>query len=202
MIKAALTSALTHLDYSEDGTMLVANTQDYWLKYYTIDPPKDASASSCKDVRWFTWTCTLGFYSQGIFPGVDGTDVNSVCRSHNQKFLVTGDDFGKVNLFGFPCVVAKAKCIPFAGHSSHVTKVKFSYDDSYVFSTGGGDKCVITWKTSFGGAAGGKEEIKNQEEEEGANDEVNPDAEDVVKVKTKKSGKDKFSILSSLNKKR
>lgn len=178
--------------------MLVVNTQDYWLKFYSVDAAKDASASSAKDVKWFTWTCTLGFYSQGIFPGVDGTDVNTVCRSMNQKFLATGDDFGKVNLFAFPCVVPKAKCISFMGHSSHVTKVKFSFDDTYLVSTGGNDKCVISWKTSFGKASGNKnpeQEDDGQRDEE--DEEINPDADDVVKVKVKKHGADKFSIFLS-----
>lgn len=36
------------------------------------------------------------------------------------------------------------------GHSSHVTKVKFSADDTFVVSTGGNDKTVLIWKTDFG----------------------------------------------------
>lgn len=36
------------------------------------------------------------------------------------------------------------------GHSSHVTKVKFSSGDKYVISTGGNDKTVIIWETDFG----------------------------------------------------
>jgi microtubule-associated protein-like 6 len=35
------------------------------------------------------------------------------------------------------------------GHSSHVTKVKFSANDTYVISTGGNDKTVIVWETDF-----------------------------------------------------
>jgi microtubule-associated protein-like 6 len=35
------------------------------------------------------------------------------------------------------------------GHSSHVTKVKFSFNDKYVISTGGNDKTVIVWETDF-----------------------------------------------------
>lgn len=180
--------------------MLVVNTQDYWLKFYSVDAAKDASASSAKDVKWFTWTCTLGFYSQGIFPGVDGTDVNSVCRSHNQKFLATGDDFSKVNLFAFPCVVPKAKCVSYPGHSSHVTKVKFSFDDSYLVSTGGGDKCVISWKTSFGKAGAGSqpEAAKEQDEGQADEEEETADSQDVVKVKVRKQGADKFSPFSAL----
>ena len=179
--------------------MLVVNTQDYWLKFYSVDAAKDASASSAKDVKWFTWTCTLGFYAQGIFPGVDGTDVNSVCRSVNQKFLATGDDFGKVNLFAFPCVVPKAVSIGYIGHSSHVTKVKFSYDDTFLVSTGGNDKCVITWRTSFGKGNKANENDKKEEAKDGNNQDEeigDENSEDVVKVKKeKKTGAKKYGIL-------
>ena len=45
---------------------------------------------------------------EGIWPdGADGTDVNSVDRSHNKRLLATGDDFGNVNLYRYPCVSDK-----------------------------------------------------------------------------------------------
>ena len=75
------------------------------------------------DTEWFTWTCLLGWPSQGLLQGVDGTDVNAICRSWNKKIVATGDDFGKVNLFKYPSPLPKSKCKSFAGHSSHVTKV-------------------------------------------------------------------------------
>ena len=31
-------------------------------------------------------------------------------------------------------------------HSSHVTKVRFSKDNTYLFSTGGNDTTVMQWK--------------------------------------------------------
>ena len=48
------------------------------------------------------------FFLEGIWPdGADGTDVNSVSRSNGKKLLATGDDFGNVNLFRYPCVSDK-----------------------------------------------------------------------------------------------
>ena len=58
-----------------------------------------------KDVDWATWTCTLGWPVQGIWPAfADGTDINSVDRSRNRKVIATADDFGKVKLYRNPCV--------------------------------------------------------------------------------------------------
>lgn len=80
---------------------------------------------------------------------MDYTDVNSVSRSHNGLLLATGDDFGMVKLFKYPCVVEKAQNNEYSGHSSHVTKVKFSNNDRYLVSTGGNDMTVMIWETDI-----------------------------------------------------
>jgi len=38
----------------------------------------------------------------------------------------------------------------FGGHSSHIPKIRFSPDDCFLYSVGGGDKMVIVWETTFG----------------------------------------------------
>lgn len=63
--------------------------------------------------------------------------------------MATGDDFGKVKLFKYPCTVANAESNSYVGHSSHVTKVKFTANDTLIISTGGGDKTVMVWDTSL-----------------------------------------------------
>ncbi len=90
----------------------------------------------------------IGWPVQGIFPAAsDGTDINSVDRSNIKKdVLVTGDDFGKVKLFRYPCPIEKSHFNKYNGHSAHVTNVKFLFDDSYLISTGGGEKSVFQWK--------------------------------------------------------
>lgn len=64
--------------------------------------------SNLRDTEWATQTCTLSFDTLGIWPeNADGTDVNTVCRSNDEKLLVTGDDFGKVKLFANPAAQPK-----------------------------------------------------------------------------------------------
>ena len=53
------------------------------MKFADVLGKRQVSASGVKDVEWFTWTCKIGFPVQGIYPGVDGTDVNTVDRSKN-----------------------------------------------------------------------------------------------------------------------
>jgi microtubule-associated protein-like 6 len=77
--------------------------------------------------------------------------VNSTCRSHSRAVLASADDLGKVKLFKYPCVVEKgAQFKEYMGHSSHVTKCKFSANDNFLVTTGGNDKTVLIWETDFG----------------------------------------------------
>jgi len=87
----------------------------------------------------------LGWPVQGIFPpNTDGTDINYVDRSNRPhpdgyNLLVSGDDFGKVNLYRYPALIKHSPHNIYKGHSSHVPCVKFSHDDHYVYSVGGED---------------------------------------------------------------
>lgn len=157
-------SYITHLDFSEDSKYLQSNCGAYELlfcKYYTetlcksrliqLGTSKDGkqikSATAVRDVKWASWTCTLGWPVQGIWPEcADGTDVNSVCRSQSGKVIATSDDSGLVNLFRYPCVTPGSKAKSYRGHSSHVTSCCFTQDDQYLLTTGGSDNCVLQFK--------------------------------------------------------
>ncbi|KAH9509077.1 Echinoderm microtubule-associated protein-like 1 [Bulinus truncatus] len=141
-------SFITHIDWSEDNQYLASNSGDYELLFWT--------ASSCKmltntqvirDIKWATQNCVLSFNTAGIWPeGVDGTDINGCCKSHNERFLVSCDDFGRVNLFSYPVIQPRSASHSSKGHSSHVTSVSFLFDDSRLISTGGKDTAVMQWQ--------------------------------------------------------
>uniref|UniRef100_A0A8C9YKT9 EMAP like 1 n=1 Tax=Sander lucioperca TaxID=283035 RepID=A0A8C9YKT9_SANLU len=141
-------SFITHLDWSVDSQYLVSNSGDYEILYWIPSVCKQVvSVETTRDIEWATHTCTLGFQVFGLWPdGSDGTDVNAVCRSSDKSLLVTGDDFGKVHLFSYPCSQFRAPSHVYGGHSSHVTNVTFLYDDGYLVSTGGKDMSVMQWR--------------------------------------------------------
>lgn len=152
VINAGLTSALTHLDWSVDGSLLAVNSQAYELKFVNVEGKTNVASSSTKTVDWASWSCVLGWPVQFIWPPcADGSDINSCIRSGNHDVLLTADDWGKVNMFRYPVVVKGQASKSFTGHSSHVTSVLFSSQDRYVVSTGGNDKCVFVWETDFAG---------------------------------------------------
>ena len=62
-----------------------------------------------KKLTWHTFTSVLGPTCEGIWPPCsDVTDVNSTCLTKDRKILASGDDFGIVKLFEYPCLVNNA----------------------------------------------------------------------------------------------
>ena len=58
-----------------------------------------------RNIQWQSWTCVLGSEVNGMWPKYSQiNDVNAVDASIPYDTLATGDDFGLVKLFRFPCV--------------------------------------------------------------------------------------------------
>jgi WD40 repeat protein len=159
------TSSLLHLDWTTDSEFIVASSQAYELYWFSVNGKSTVTASATKAFEYQTFTCTLGWQVQGIWPGVDYTDVNTLCRSNGGNFMVTGDDFQKVNLLKFPSVGERSGHKPYIAHASHVTRVKFMLNDNRVVSTGGNDKTNVIWKTDFGEPTEGLEDAGEKEDE-------------------------------------
>uniref|UniRef100_A0A7N5JDQ2 Echinoderm microtubule-associated protein-like 1 n=1 Tax=Ailuropoda melanoleuca TaxID=9646 RepID=A0A7N5JDQ2_AILME len=141
-------SFITHLDWSANSQYLVSNSGDYEILYWVPSACKQVvSVETTRDIEWVTYTCTLGFHVFGVWPeGSDGTDINALCRSRERKLLSTGDDFGKVHLFSYPCSQFRAPSHMYGGHSSHVTNVDFLHEDTHLISTGGKDTSIMQWR--------------------------------------------------------
>uniref|UniRef100_A0A8C3NA96 EMAP like 3 n=1 Tax=Geospiza parvula TaxID=87175 RepID=A0A8C3NA96_GEOPR len=147
-------SFITHLDWSKDGRFIMSNSGDYEILYWDV-------AGGCKllrnrlesrDREWASYTCVLGFHVFGVWPdGSDGTDINSLCRSHHERVVAVADDFCKVHLFQYPCARPKAPSHVYGGHGSHVTNVRFTHDDGHLVSLGGKDTSVFQWRVLPGG---------------------------------------------------
>ena len=141
-------ATITQLDYSVDNSTLQSVSGDYELLYWDVATGKQIkSATAVRDTQWSTFTCKLGWPVQGIWSsGVDGTDVNSVCRSPDCTLLVSGDDSKRIKLFRFPCSKERSKFKEYKGHSEHIPNVRFSSDGKFVFSVGGLDKAIMQYE--------------------------------------------------------
>lgn len=142
------TSSVSHLDWSTDGEKLQSTSKDYELLFWEpLQGEQITQTESMRNTEWASHNCVLGYSVIGIWPdGADGTDVNSVDRSHGKQLIATGDDFGNVNLYRYPCVNKKAEPRIVQGHSAHVMNVRFLHDDVRLISVGGRDASTLQWR--------------------------------------------------------
>ena len=91
-------------------------------------------------------TARFSWETQGIWPPCsDGSDINTVDRSNSKNLIATGDDFSKIKIFEYPVCQKNQIYNAYKGHSSHITGVKWSFDDKFLISTGGLEKSIIQW---------------------------------------------------------
>uniref|UniRef100_A0A3Q3FEP0 EMAP like 6 n=1 Tax=Labrus bergylta TaxID=56723 RepID=A0A3Q3FEP0_9LABR len=131
------------IDFSADSKHIQvtkASNLDYLVRF---NPNKLTVDIDCIDLGvtlCFVFSSILGDEVLGVWPrNTEKADVNCACVSHAGLNLVTGDDFGLIKLFEFPCSEKFAKHKRYFGHSAHVTNIRFSCDDKYVISAGGSD---------------------------------------------------------------
>ena len=162
-------SYITHLDFSADSRWLQTTCGAYELLFWDVRSPQQGAAytkpkpqkirqqtnaTAMRDVDWATWTCTLGWPVQGIWPKcADGTDINALdlngppsMNDKSKKTLITADDSGKLKMFRWPCIEKGSPFSVESGHASHVTNVRWNSNNEWVVSTGGNDRCVFQWK--------------------------------------------------------
>ena len=142
-------------------------------------------ADDQRDVKWHSWSSTLGFDVLGIWPpDYDNTDINMVARSHEVKgygrYVACATDFGGVLLFNYPAVVKNGPHYWYPGHSSHTKNIKWlaplsplppaegeaaAGDQSaicYCMSAGGHDRSIFQWRL----VNDGKPKVEEPEAEE------------------------------------
>ncbi|XP_023587448.1 echinoderm microtubule-associated protein-like 5 isoform X1 [Trichechus manatus latirostris] len=140
-------SFVIQMDFSADSRYLQVSTGCYKRHVYEVPSGKHLLDQAAIDrITWATWTSILGDEVMGIWSRhADKADVNCACVSHSGISLVTGDDFGMVKLFDFPCPEKFAKHKRFFGHSPHVTNIRFTSGDRHVVSAGGDDCRLVTF---------------------------------------------------------
>ena len=169
-------SYITHVDWDRSGSLLMTNSGAKEVLFYEI--PNGAriplKTSDIGSQDWGTWTSVLSPQCTGIWPSPsDVTDVNAAHVSHNGNIIATGDDFGFVKLFDFPALQKNAKCKKYAGHSAHVTNVRWTKSDNFLVTTGGGDTAVMLWSHRGLTASNGEsDESESEVEEDGYDSDV------------------------------
>jgi len=167
-------STVRHLDWSTDSRVLQSNDQSYELLYWQADRLSPGLGSQIlhdqRDTKWATWSTINGFDVMGMFPsGFDNTDINKTARSDHaegSRYVAAATDSGVLLLFNYPAVVEGGPYYVYAGHSSHVSNVKWlspckdlsnpdpnpptgappPREQTLLISAGGADRSIFQWR--------------------------------------------------------
>ncbi len=157
-------SFITHLDWSADGQYLQTNCGAYELLFWdtkSVDRRKNVKRvgrpSSLADVDWQSQTCVIGWGVTGIWYSPEGYMLNACDRSHDRSLLAVGEDSSLVKLYKYPCcgTFQKSGRDPRLGgaegnavqaHGSHVSNVRFAFDDSLLVTVGGDDNATCVFR--------------------------------------------------------
>ncbi|XP_031213616.1 echinoderm microtubule-associated protein-like 5 isoform X5 [Mastomys coucha] len=142
------TSYITHIDWDSRGKLLQVNTGAKEQLFFEAPRGKKQSIPSVEveKISWATWTSVLGLCCEGIWPVIgEITDVTASCLTSDKMVLATGDDLGFVKLFRYPAKGKFGKFKKYVAHSTHVTNVRWTYDDSMLVTLGGADMSLMVW---------------------------------------------------------
>ncbi|EKX32589.1 hypothetical protein GUITHDRAFT_82168, partial [Guillardia theta CCMP2712] len=136
------------LDWSADSKQIQSDDERGNHLYWDVESSKEILvAAEVRDVEWSSWTTRMGWSVQGIASKFQGPmGINTTCRSSFGDTLATGDDWGMLKLFRFPCITPGAKSKRYGGHSARVGKVRFSFEEKTVLSSGLVDGLVVQWR--------------------------------------------------------
>ncbi|KAL3668248.1 hypothetical protein V7S43_006342 [Phytophthora oleae] len=171
-------SAVMHLTWNKDGDILQSNAADGEILHWLVSSIKGETkqitdAFLVRDVLWIKWTCVFGWPTPGIWseesPNI--VDIAAVCTTgsktvnsygesenlHSSEDMLAVACRSSVQLLKYP-VHRGAKRKTYKAHSSAITALDFSFDDSYLITVG--DGTFIQWKIEVGGTNSTRVEAK------------------------------------------
>ncbi|KAM9714304.1 echinoderm microtubule-associated protein-like 5 isoform 3-T3 [Dama dama] len=148
------TSYITHVDWDIRGKLLQVNTGAKEQLFFEAPRGKKQTIPSgeAEKIGWASWTSVLGLCCEGIWPVIgEVMDVTASCLTSDKTVLATGDDLGFVKLFRYPAKGKFGKFKRYVAHSTHVTNVRWTYDDSMLVTLGGADMSLMVWTNEMEG---------------------------------------------------
>ena len=137
------------IDWTTDSSFIRTSSGDYEVLYFNVAENKydPEGKTNTQDKTWATNTIKYGEDRKDITPsGVETkAHIRSVIMSPEGSNLISGDNFGLVNLFMYPDAKTEVSN-SYSAHSEHVVCVVQSKDGKTIFSVGGADKALIQWK--------------------------------------------------------
>ena len=142
-------SAVIKIDWSLDSKFIHSNGYHVENLFFDVEARTEVKNGGdlTKNAKWATWTCLFGWQTIGIWPANStGMEINATCRSPDSRLLVTGDDYGRLKIFKYPCYIKNASHFNIAGHANHISNVCFSSKGDKLYSVGLKDNTLMQWR--------------------------------------------------------
>ncbi len=142
-------SFIKSIDISEDNAWIQSNCGGFELCYFETDTGMFIPAASrLRDMAWSTQNCTMAWAVQGIWPPQkDGTECTAcecnLFRGSDGTIVASGDNYGRIQLFRYPCTSSFAVSKKYRVSSNPITRMRFASGDSFLLSLSGVDKTII-----------------------------------------------------------
>ena len=157
-------SAVVALDFTTGAIQSLSQTCDLQFHDLATGKHDPRGAATYKDAVWETYTCKMGWSTQGLYSdGRSVLDVSCVRTSLSRKVLVAGLENGDLGLVKYPAGHNASAMIQYLGHSQKVTNLCFVPGILISISA---DKQVFQWHydETADVATAAVEEIKALEE--------------------------------------
>jgi microtubule-associated protein-like 6 len=142
------TGPVRRFDFSEDSKYLQTSGDDRELFFFNAGTAQAmGNLGAMKDVNFPPQSVPFGWGTAGAFsPMDDGSDVLCSGRSFSGNVLATGDNFGNLKLFRYPCWSLGAASHEFRAHGGRLGDVAFTNEDSHLITCGEDDRSLMQWR--------------------------------------------------------
>jgi WD40 repeat protein len=110
MLRGILTghkAFITSFDWSKEGNLLRSNSVSSEILYWNIAKMEcdNDGNNTMLDIAWATMTCRVCWNTIGIYlPSIEESSIYTVSISTDERFIITGDSWGLINIFHNPSI--------------------------------------------------------------------------------------------------
>ena len=128
-------------------------TRDYEIVHWILNR-EERDCRFCpwipaqENILWFGQPIIAGYDVKGCYQSnlFDGTDLNDIVITKDEKLVISVDDFATVRMHNYPAIHER-KCKQYKNkHCEFIVGCKLLFDDSQLITVGGADRTIFQWK--------------------------------------------------------
>ena len=137
-------TGVAHVDFTSDSTFLRSSgsaASGELLFFDATSGERDPDgATVLAEVEWASHTATGGWAVAGVASG-----TTAVAAAHSLPLVGAVNQDGRVAVHRYPAAPGSIG-VTLHGHTPHATNAGWSFDDAFLYTTGGNDRCIMQWR--------------------------------------------------------